>query len=835
MKKVLLTLLSFYFVALGSVAAQPSTAAAAPTRSASDVLSLFSDAYTNVSGTDWFPNWGQSTTVTDIMVAGNTTKQYNNLNYQGVAFAGSVNAASMTHLHLDIWTPNCTAFQVFLINPGPIEQAYTITPSLSGWNSIDIPLSHYNAIALNNIFQLKLVGTPFGSSTVYLDNIYFWKPAGAPLLSNFTVPAKVVGDPDFALTAPTSNSAGAFTYTSSNTSVATISGNMVTVVGVGTAVITATQAADGAYSSGSITANLVVSLAPPSTAAPTPTRDAADVLSLFSDAYTNVSGTNWFPNWGQSTTVTDIMVATNPTKKYDNLNYQGVVFAGSVNASTMTNLHLDIWTPNCNSFQVFLINPGPVEQAYTITPSLSGWNSIDIPLSHYNTIALNNIFQLKFVGTTGSTVYLDNIYFWKPVGVAPTLSNFTVPAKLVGDAPFALTDPTSNSAGAFTYMSSNTSVATISGNMVTVVGVGTAVITATQAADGGYISGNITANLVVSFPPPSVAAPTPTQPQANVLSLFSNAYTNCAIDTWSAGWDQANVADAQVASNDVKLYTNLVFAGIEFTTTTVNATDAMNFHIDIWTPNATTFKIKLVDFGANGGYGGGDDSEHELTYTPAQGQWVSYDIPMSDFGGLTARAHLAQMILVASNSTVYVDNVYFHSSTPLPINLVTFEGSFKEKKTTLNWKTASERNNQGFTIERSANGKNFESIGEVKGAGNSNTVQNYTFIDENPLNGVNYYRLRQRDFDGKTDFSKVITVLGNQSGGIFVKNTVAADRLDITVNSDDATVVSIFNVAGQVVLSESVQGTQSLYVGNLAAGVYFIRTETGAAVRFIKR
>jgi hypothetical protein len=70
--------------------AQPSTAAATPTRSASDVLSLYSDAYTNVSGTDWNPFWGQSTVVSDIMVAGNMTKQYSNLNYQGVAFAGTV-------------------------------------------------------------------------------------------------------------------------------------------------------------------------------------------------------------------------------------------------------------------------------------------------------------------------------------------------------------------------------------------------------------------------------------------------------------------------------------------------------------------------------------------------------------------------------------------------------------------------------------------------------------------------------------------------------------------------------------------------------------------------
>ena len=80
------------------------------------------------------------------------------------------------------------------------------------------------------------------------------------------------------------------------------------------------------------------------------------------------------------------------------------------------------------------------------------------------------------------------------------------------------------------------------------------------------------------------------------------------VDTWSAAWDNANVADVLIAGNDTKVYTNLVFSGTEFTSTTVDASTMENFHIDIWTPDATTFHIKLVDFGANGSYGGGDDS-----------------------------------------------------------------------------------------------------------------------------------------------------------------------------------------------------------------------------------
>ncbi|MFO0746592.1 MAG: hypothetical protein U1F43_13110 [Myxococcota bacterium] len=167
---------------------------------------------------------------------------------------------------------------------------------------------------------------------------------------------------------------------------------------------------------------------------------------------------------------------------------------------------------------------------------------------------------------------------------------------------------------------------------------------------------------------PAAAAPTPTASAANVISLFSNAYSNASVDTWSAVWDSADVADVQIAGNDTKKYTALLYAGIEFTTAVIDASSMTHFHIDVWTPDGTLFKVKLVDFGANGTYQGtpNDDSEHELVFdagtTPAltTGQWVSFDLPLSSFTNLTARAHLAQLIISSSTATVFVDNIYFH-------------------------------------------------------------------------------------------------------------------------------------------------------------------------------
>lgn len=191
-----------------------------------------------------------------------------------------------------------------------------------------------------------------------------------------------------------------------------------------------------------------------------------------------------------------------------------------------------------------------------------------------------------------------------------------------------------------------------------------------RTSDNVIFWDDITFSEQVAVTAPTQPAPTPTFAQNIVISLFSDAYTNVPVDTWSASWDMADVLDMTIQGNAVKRYTNLTYAGIEFTSNTIDATAMTHFHMDIWTPDPTAlpavFKIKLVDFGANGVWSGGDDVEHELTFdansTPplVSGNWISYDIPLTAFAGLTTRQHLAQLIISGDPNTVYVDNVYFH-------------------------------------------------------------------------------------------------------------------------------------------------------------------------------
>lgn len=214
--------------------------------------------------------------------------------------------------------------------------------------------------------------------------------------------------------------------------------------------------------------------------------------------------------------------------------------------------------------------------------------------------------------------------------------------------------------GYFTFTSSDPAVATVGNGFIHAHGNGTARISAKLGAVAAADS--IT---VIATAPPATAAPAPTLPASDVISLYSDAYADVAVDTWSASWDQADVADVTIAGNPTKAYSNLVFSGIEFTSHPIDASQMTAFHMDVWVPSGTTFRVKLVDFGPNGVFGT-DDSESELTFnadsTPAlaTGQWVSLEVPMANFTGLAARAHLAQLILSGDTRIVYLDNVYFH-------------------------------------------------------------------------------------------------------------------------------------------------------------------------------
>jgi hypothetical protein len=153
----------------GGTPTEPTVAAPTPTFNPANVISVFSDAYSNVAGSDLNPNWGQATVVSQASIGGNNTLIYTGLNYQGLQLGSNQNVSAMTHLHLDFWTANSTVLNVFIISPGPVETPYALTVPTSGWSSVDIPLTAFAPVDLTNLIQFKFEG----NGKIYLDNILF--------------------------------------------------------------------------------------------------------------------------------------------------------------------------------------------------------------------------------------------------------------------------------------------------------------------------------------------------------------------------------------------------------------------------------------------------------------------------------------------------------------------------------------------------------------------------------------------------------------------------------------------------------------------------------------
>lgn len=159
---------------------EPTVAAPTPTHAAGDVISVFSDAYTDIDR-DLNPNWGQATVVTEVLVDGNNTMKYAGLNYQGIQLNANQNlsAAGMDYLHIDFWTENSTDLGVFLISPGPVETEYLLVPpAASGsWVSVDIPLTAFDPVDLADVFQFKFDG----DGDIWIDNLYFFNSTASSI------------------------------------------------------------------------------------------------------------------------------------------------------------------------------------------------------------------------------------------------------------------------------------------------------------------------------------------------------------------------------------------------------------------------------------------------------------------------------------------------------------------------------------------------------------------------------------------------------------------------------------------------------------------------------
>jgi hypothetical protein len=168
------------------------------------------------------------------------------------------------------------------------------------------------------------------------------------------------------------------------------------------------------------------------------------------------------------------------------------------------------------------------------------------------------------------------------------------------------------------------------------------------------------------------------------------------------------------------------------------------------------------------------------------------------------------------------------SEVPLPIELLSFKARPVGSIVQLNWSTASEINNDYFTIQRSSDAESFIEVLKVKGNGNSSIIRNYMAIDEQPFYGNTYYRLKQTDFNGTSKFHDIIVVHLKKSSPYTIypnpfSTTISIVMDDISQKTNNSE-LKIYNVLGQEMMSAILkERLTTLATGNLLAGMYFYK------------
>lgn len=170
-------------------------------------------------------------------------------------------------------------------------------------------------------------------------------------------------------------------------------------------------------------------------------------------------------------------------------------------------------------------------------------------------------------------------------------------------------------------------------------------------------------------------------------------------------------------------------------------------------------------------------------------------------------------------------------NSTLPVRLVSFTVQNSGHGVQLKWSTAQEVNNRSFVVERSQDGHQFTAIATIAGAGNSNTVQHYSYADANAHSGKSYYRLKQVDNDGKFSYSDVQMIERKAIGDVQVYPNPVSSQLNILFPANmQQAVVKVFDARGIIVENQRVTRGAVINASRWSNGVYFIQIESGGTV-----
>jgi hypothetical protein len=163
-------------------------------------------------------------------------------------------------------------------------------------------------------------------------------------------------------------------------------------------------------------------------------------------------------------------------------------------------------------------------------------------------------------------------------------------------------------------------------------------------------------------------------------------------------------------------------------------------------------------------------------------------------------------------------------ATPLPLLWLSFTATRQYKKALLQWQTSREQYTRSFTLQHSSNGINWAGIGTLQAAGNSNNTSHYSYVHENPVTGINYYRILQTDLNFRYSYSdsRILRFTTYDEPFVIIGNTVTNDILTVQVNT--AASLTFYSNDGKLLWQEQViPGTKHIDVSHYAKGIYLLK------------
>jgi hypothetical protein len=403
----------------------------------------------------------------------------------------------------------------------------------------------------------------------------------------------------------------------------------------------------------------------------TPTVDASKVISVYSDSYTNLPTVlqNWYGN-----TFSTVSIAGNDALKNTSVCCFGYEFtAKPVNISTMTKLHVDIYSETLPSITIGVTGVGEFKKS-GIALTTGKWNSIDIALSDLVGADLANVNQLGFWDVNGS-FYLDNLYFYNESTTVDTQAPtaFTATAGTVKSDEVQLllnaTDDSGLVSYSILYGSGPTVVPVIgtSGVQKSVIISGlTGSTTYNFSVTAKDATGNTAANSPIVVSATTLAslpgAPVPTFLAAKVMSLFSDTYTNVTDANFDPGWGGGPISNVTLTGNAAKKYEGFTYKGVQLASA-VNASSMTKLHIDIYPITETTINVSPINTSKAGALKEGSASVGTLVAN----QWNSVNVLLSSIG--VDMSSMDQFIFKGgTGGTFYMDNLYLYNDAPTGLN-----------------------------------------------------------------------------------------------------------------------------------------------------------------------